>query len=231
MDDLISRQAAIDSLHMHLMYRMGTDSNKKRLDDWINGLPSAQETHEKRTETHACDLISRAEAIELKPEFLNPNVNRETKEQTAIDRAYARGWNSCNTHWIKEIIEDLPSVQPERLTDYSFEESCTDCPAYDTENHRCPRFNQVIRTALKDANLEPCENCISRQAANTKIKKYRKKPIVIEAYQTDVSFDIETLEGIMRANVGDYIITGVNGEQYPCKPDIFKKTYEEISDE
>ena len=42
MDDLISRQAAIDSLHMHLMYRMGTDSNKKRLDEWINNLPSAQ---------------------------------------------------------------------------------------------------------------------------------------------------------------------------------------------
>lgn len=60
------------------------------------------------------DLISRAEAIELKPEFLNPNVNRETKEQTAIDRAYTRGWNSCNTHWIKEIIEDLPSAQPEQ---------------------------------------------------------------------------------------------------------------------
>ena len=42
MDDLISRQAAIDALHMHLMYRMGTDSNKKRLDDWINSLPSAE---------------------------------------------------------------------------------------------------------------------------------------------------------------------------------------------
>ena len=42
MNDLISRQAAIDALHMHLMYRMGTDSNKKRLDDWINSLPSAQ---------------------------------------------------------------------------------------------------------------------------------------------------------------------------------------------
>ena len=40
--ELISRQAAIDALHMHLMYRMGTDSNKKRLDEWINGLPSAQ---------------------------------------------------------------------------------------------------------------------------------------------------------------------------------------------
>jgi len=41
-NDLISRQAAIDALHMHLMYRMGTDSNKKRLDEWINNLPSAQ---------------------------------------------------------------------------------------------------------------------------------------------------------------------------------------------
>jgi len=40
--DLIERQAAIDALHMHLMYRMGTDSNKKRLDEWINNLPSAQ---------------------------------------------------------------------------------------------------------------------------------------------------------------------------------------------
>ena len=42
MKDLIERQAAIDALHMHLMYRMGTDSNKKRLDEWINNLPSAQ---------------------------------------------------------------------------------------------------------------------------------------------------------------------------------------------
>ena len=41
-EDTISRQAAMDALHMHLMYRMGTDSNKKRLDDWINGVPSVQ---------------------------------------------------------------------------------------------------------------------------------------------------------------------------------------------
>lgn len=85
------------------------------------------------------DLISRAEAIELKPEFLNPNVNRETKEQTAIDRAYARGWNSCNTHWIKEIIEDLPSALPETCEgckhlgkwenefEYGYPSPCTRC--------------------------------------------------------------------------------------------------------
>jgi hypothetical protein len=58
--------------------------------------------------------------------------------------------------------------------------------------------------------------------------KFRKKPVVIEAYQTDVEVIIPTLEGNMRANPGDWIITGVKGERYPCKPDIFKKTYEPL---
>ena len=42
--------------------------------------------------------------------------------------------------------------------------------------------------------------------------------------------DIETLEGTMHADYGDYIIKGVNGELYPCKPDIFEKTYEAMED-
>ena len=77
--------------------------------------------------------------------------------------------------------------------------------------------------------------------------KYRKKPVVIEAfkYQTDevpewwrelnvkINVDtgsafIPTLEGTMEAKVGDYIIQGVAGELYPCKPDIFELTYEEV---
>lgn len=79
--------------------------------------------------------------------------------------------------------------------------------------------------------------------------KFRKKPVVIEAMQfTDddkdrvmrwLNFDagavfvegepaleIRTLEGTMTARLGDWIIKGVNGEFYPCKPDIFEKTYE-----
>ncbi len=40
--------------------------------------------------------------------------------------------------------------------------------------------------------------------------------------------EIKTLEGTMRANIGDWIIKGVNGEFYPCKPNIFEKTYEMI---
>lgn len=64
-----------------------------------------------------------------------------------------------------------------------------------------------------------------------KTKKYRKKPVVIEAYQTDKVLTIHTLEGDMIASKGAYIITGVDGEQYPCKPDIFEKTYEPVEDQ
>jgi len=89
--------------------------------------------------------------------------------------------------------------------------------------------------------------------------KYRKKPVVIEAIQFDgtlqsvdgfmpydafeyrpsyhmptgsapSSLTIQTLEGPMTANHWDYIIKGVNGEFYPCKPDIFAKTYEQVNE-
>lgn len=86
--------------------------------------------------------------------------------------------------------------------------------------------------------------------------KYRKLPVVVEAIQfldnvealteisefagdkVVVSYDdpnvpvlkIETLEGTMKANVGDWIIKGIRGEFYPCKHDIFNKTYEEVEE-
>ena len=58
--------------------------------------------------------------------------------------------------------------------------------------------------------------------------KYRKKPIIVDAFQTDQKITIVTLEGAMQANPGDWIITGVHGERYPCKPDIFAETYEPV---
>lgn len=86
-------------------------------------------------------------------------------------------------------------------------------------------------------------------------KFYQKKPIVIEAIQLDIpnndlevmqfigalddkgsakvdygkkTLTIPTLEGLMTASNGDFIVKGVNGEFYPCKPDIFDKTYQEL---
>ena len=62
------------------------------------------------------------------------------------------------------------------------------------------------------------------------VAKYRKKPVVIEAHQTHAPLVIETLEGVMRADPGDWIITGVKGEKYPCKPDIFEATYDKVDE-
>lgn len=64
-----------------------------------------------------------------------------------------------------------------------------------------------------------------------KTKKYRKKPVIVEAYRTDKEVVIHTLEGDLTAQPGDYIITGIAGEQYPCRADIFEATYEEVEDE
>ncbi|GIP14407.1 hypothetical protein J40TS1_00490 [Paenibacillus montaniterrae] len=82
------------------------------------------------------------------------------------------------------------------------------------------------------------------------MSRYRKKPVEVEAflYTGDVGevYDrlgdkmtqpvsgkvgIVTLEGIVYASPGDYIIKGVKGEFYPCKPDIFELTYEAVKDE
>ena len=92
------------------------------------------------------------------------------------------------------------------------------------------------------------------------MNEYRKKPVIIEAFQWtggpdqtedpewiiekiktgEVSFrrsngivtamEIDTLEGVMCANFGDWIIKGVKGEVYPCKPDIFEMTYEPVQE-
>ncbi len=56
--------------------------------------------------------------------------------------------------------------------------------------------------------------------------RVRKIPVEVEAEQIDSIQYIETLEGVMKASAGDWIITGVDGERYPIKPDIFQKTYE-----
>lgn len=59
-------------------------------------------------------------------------------------------------------------------------------------------------------------------------KEYRKKPIVIQAYQAEKDGEIKTLEGVMKYHKGDYIVTGIKGEQYACREDIFKETYEPL---
>ena len=63
---------------------------------------------------------------------------------------------------------------------------------------------------------------------NVTLKLYRKRPVVIFAAQMDEPFEVETLEGTMRGSAGDYLIRGIVGEFYPCKPSIFEATYEAV---
>ena len=98
----------------------------------------------------------------------------------------------------------------------------------------------------------PRERKIETGATMPTLKKYRKRPVTIEAVQLNIhnvrevakwcggdwgctfgstepdALDIYTLEGTMAAYIDDYIIRGVQGEFYPCKPDIFKETYEAV---
>ena len=57
------------------------------------------------------------------------------------------------------------------------------------------------------------------------MKRYMKKPVIIEAERLTEEKQIETLEGTMKGNAGDWLIRGVAGELYPCKDEIFRKTY------
>jgi hypothetical protein len=57
---------------------------------------------------------------------------------------------------------------------------------------------------------------------------YVKKPVIVRAMQIDKPFAVKTLEGIMTGKKGDYLIQGVEGEFYPCKETVFKKTYEKV---
>ncbi|MGK9299249.1 PGDYG domain-containing protein [Melissococcus plutonius] len=52
-----------------------------------------------------------------------------------------------------------------------------------------------------------------------------KRPIPVKAYQTDKEIVIQTIEGPLKAQAGDWIITGVDGERWPVKKEIFEKTY------
>ena len=60
--------------------------------------------------------------------------------------------------------------------------------------------------------------------------KFRKKPVVIEAERLTERTEIKTLEGVMVGRPGDWLITGIAGEKYPCKDEIFRATYEPVTE-
>ncbi len=163
-DDTISRQDAIDAMCelMHHWFGGNPKDEVREIVRELKKLPAVQPQQtceywdsenkfcalcrpaaqpEKRTETHACDSISRQAAITILDAWLRVHGG-----------AYGKGLSAA-----RELIADLPAVQPQRKTD----EWCTDCREYDQEKHCCPRWNRVIRETLKDAQPEiiRCKDC------------------------------------------------------------------------
>ena len=139
MSDLISRSKAIRWVKAEcnpygkptLDYESGI-----KVIEHLERMPSAQpeKRTEERTETHACDLIDRQEAID--------EINKLEYPSSLVD--------------VKRIIMELPSAQPD------LDEWCTDCSEYDQERHCCPRFNKVIREALKEVKKDDWVSCSER---------------------------------------------------------------------
>lgn len=110
-----------------------------------------------------------------------------------------------------------------------------------------------INNQREEELINDCVDIYDVNEIITQVKTYVKKPIKIEAiiwtgkltqnvrkflssgnvtklrYVNNRDLYIGTLEGEMKCDLGDYLIKGVKGEFYPCKPDIFKQIYEEVT--
>ena len=176
-DDLISRKAAIDALdHMDYMPGEWAVKGLTMCKEIIKGLPSAQpETHEERTETHACDLISRQAAIELVKDVCDAIMSGceswydpETEDEVYKDIREVDAILKCNKE-VRIALQNMPSAQPERQKgewiDYTedgyvecpFCHSATNCDGNKDELHFCFSCGADMREDAEEP--KKCDTC------------------------------------------------------------------------
>ena len=89
-----------------------------------------------------------------------------------------------------------------------------------------PEHGSIARALSQDYALETVKLGLELIQNFPEYKKIVHKPNKLVAYETKEEQYLVTLNGIVKTNAGDWIITGVNGEQYPCDPEIFKQLYD-----
>ena len=89
-----------------------------------------------------------------------------------------------------------------------------------------PEHGSIVRAVSQDYALETVKLGLELIQNFPEYKKIVHKPNQLVAYETKEEQYLVTLNGIVKTNPGDWIITGVNGEQYPCDPEIFKQLYD-----
>ena len=153
MSDLISRSKAIRwvkaECNPYGKPTLDYESGIKVIEhlERMSSVQSEKRTEE-HTETHACDLIDRQAAIDA--------LFGLYEYQRDIDPTEAADLVRQGIYLAEKKIEQLPSAQPD------LDEWCTDCKEYDTERNCCPRFNKVIREALKEVKKDDWVSCSER---------------------------------------------------------------------
>ena len=168
----------------------------------------------------------------------NQNFDEEDLDILATECDY-KMIEGCDHRWQKEIQSII------KINDRLF---AIDWMQGLTESQENSFYNQPYEVIETKKQITITE--YKKLKIESEIIKYRKKPVVIEAikfngknfkectkfidknYDNTLSYpNVRTLSGTVSIEFGDYIIKGINGEFYPCKPDIFKKTYDEVGDD
>ena len=166
-DDLISRKAAIEEMLKCGEYYNGNDEAKRGVAQCIgviHELPSAQpeKRTEERTETHACDCISRQAAIEALDALCDRECEYSKKQRSVMCGA-------CHLGSAFDVVEQLPSAQPERLTDDDFETIRIHLNAYKEKLcnqqrwEEADEYQRIIDRFMAFASAQPeiirCKDC------------------------------------------------------------------------
>ena len=158
-------------------------------DEHVVGESEQPETHEKRTETHGVclDAISRQAAIEVLGVFTQTDVLGHTP---------------------KQIVEALPSTQPEQTNSWCINSWCIDCKEYDTESKCCHRYNRVIKQTLDEVYAHAETEAEARFHAQQRwipcSERLPEKPEQVLIYAWNVHYvlakykEIRTWEGIYK---------------------------------
>lgn len=153
---------------------------------------------------------------------------------TGGDNAYLIACNGCK-EWVPvaDVFSNLRAALREARECVTTREEVAVCDRDAARAALAEKEREVERLRSTYERLTPPLSRTKTPHAGggrgmSSLGRYRKKPVVIDACRTLVRCEIKTPEGGVTAEPGDWIITGVKGERYPCKPDIFAATYEPV---
>ena len=93
---------------------------------------------------------------------------------------------------------------------------------------KLPVIIEAVELKFTHYSIKKCIEFMGQNVDTSSYETNRRFDDYVDQVSSRGFLEIDTLEGVMKASEGDFIIRGVNGEFYPCKPDVFNRTYEEI---